>query len=223
VPSCRHPLRRVGDDVDRGRIVTVITGAACLLWVGGSAPGAGEGLPAEAAQPVSAGTEQPDLSSFERRVEGIRQGPAALDRIEGAYAEGDRTVTYVAFVEGALPIVVAEQWAVGAQGRGEAVFHFAHGDLLRYRSRARGLAKFGAPSDGWYERTMTIYFAPGRFVAGTGAVNAGRPSRTSTRSAPPGARPRRSRRASPPRAPRARCRRIRTTPATPAPTARCSP
>ena len=78
----------------------------------------------------------------------------------------------MAFADGALPIVVAEQWELGAQGRGEAVFHFMHGDLLRYRSRALGLAKAGAPSDGWYERTMTLYFAPGRFVGGTGTVNA---------------------------------------------------
>ena len=50
-----------------------------------------------------------------------------------------------------------------------------HGDLLRYRSFARGLSSVGAPSDGWYERTMTVYFAPGRFVAGTGTIN-GRPA-----------------------------------------------
>ena len=50
-----------------------------------------------------------------------------------------------------------------------------HGDLLRYRSFARGLSSVGAPSDGWYERTMTVYFAPGRFVVGTGTIN-GRPA-----------------------------------------------
>ena len=85
-----------------------------------------------------------------------------LDRIEGGYTAGDHAATYVAFVDGVLPIVVAEQRDLGAYGRGEAVFHFMHGDLLRYRSRAVVLAKAGAPSDGWYERTMTLYFAPGR-------------------------------------------------------------
>jgi putative lipoprotein len=158
-----------------GRIAKAITGAACLLWLAASEPAAGEGLPAGAVRPVSAGTARPDLGSFERRVEGIRQGLDALDRIESAYAEADRTVTYVAFVDGAHPIVVAEQWELGAQGRGEAVFHFVRGDLLRYRSRVRALVRSGAPSDGWYERTMMLYFAPGRFVGGTGTVN-GRPA-----------------------------------------------
>ena len=49
-----------------------------------------------------------------------------------------------------------------------------HGDLLRYRSRMRGLSNVGAPSD-WYERTMTLYFEPERFVGGTGTIN-GRPA-----------------------------------------------
>jgi membrane-bound inhibitor of C-type lysozyme len=51
------------------------------------------------------------------------------------------------------------------------VFHFLHGNLLRYRSWTRGLSNAGAPSDGWYERAMTLYFEPGRFVGGTGMVN----------------------------------------------------
>ncbi|MGH6906006.1 MAG: YbaY family lipoprotein, partial [Geminicoccaceae bacterium] len=126
-------------------------------------------------QRVSSGAVPPDLGAYERKVEGIRRGLAALDRIEGSDTAGDRSVTYVAFVDGALPIVVAEHWDVAGYGTGEAVFHFMHGDLLRYRSRVRGLAQAGAPSDGWYERTMTISFEPGRFVAGTGAVN-GRPA-----------------------------------------------
>ena len=67
-----------------------------------------------------------------------------------------------------VPIVVAEHWTLGEYGGGEAVYHFMHGDLLRYRSRTRGLSNAGAPSDGWYERTMTLYFEPGRFVGGTG-------------------------------------------------------
>ena len=126
-------------------------------------------------QRVSSGAAQPELGAYERKVEGIREGLAALDRIEGSYTAGDRSVSYVAFVDGALPIMVAEHWDLGEYGRGEAVFHFVHGDLLRYRSRARGLSEAGAPSDGWYDRTMTIYFEPDRFVAGIGAVN-GRPA-----------------------------------------------
>jgi hypothetical protein len=39
----------------------------------------------------------------------------------------------------------------------------------------RGLSNAGAPSDGWYEHTMTLYFEPGRFVGGTGTIN-GRPA-----------------------------------------------
>ena len=87
-----------------------------------------------------------------------------------------------------------------------------HGDVLRYRSRTRGLSKAGAPSDGWYERTMTLYFAPGRFVGGTGASTAGRPSRTSTRCAAPGVKPRRSRHASPRRRRRRARRRLEPRP-----------
>jgi putative lipoprotein len=150
-------------------------GSACLLVAGASAAAAGEDVPSRAVQRVAGGTEQRDLAAYQRKVEGIREGLAALDRIEGSYTAGDRSATYVAFVDGALPIVVAEQWELGAHGRGEAVLHFMHGDLLRYRSRTLGLANAGAPSDGWYERTMTLYFAPGRFVGGTGAVN-GRPA-----------------------------------------------
>jgi putative lipoprotein len=124
---------------------------------------------------VSGGADRPDLSAYERKVEGIREGLAALDRIEGRYTAGDHSATYVAFVDGDLPIVVAEQWDLGDYGSGEALFHFFHGDLLRYRSRSRFYSGAGAPSDGWYERTMTIYFEPNRFVAGMGTLN-GRPS-----------------------------------------------
>jgi membrane-bound inhibitor of C-type lysozyme len=157
------------------RIARATIAGACLLCAGASAPAAGKNVPSRAVRPISGGTEQPDLRPYQQQVDGIRQGLAALDRIEGAYPAGDRAATYVAFVDGDLPIVVAEQWELGGQGRGEAVFHFMDGDLLRYRSRSLGLAKAGAPSDGWYERTMTLYSAPDRFVGGTGAVN-GRPA-----------------------------------------------
>jgi membrane-bound inhibitor of C-type lysozyme len=158
-----------------GRIARATLGGACLVWAGVSAAVADEAVPSGGVQWVAGGAAQPDLGAYERKVEGIPEGLAALDRIEGSYTAGDRSATYVAFVDGAFPIVVAEQWDVGGYGTGEAVFHFMHGDLLRYRSRARGLSQAGAPSDGWYERTMTVYFEPGRFVAGTGAVN-GRPA-----------------------------------------------
>jgi putative lipoprotein len=141
----------------------------CLSWSGLSAAIAGEVL-SGAVHRVSA-ADQPDFGGYERQVEGIRRGLAALDRIEGSYTAGDNSVTYVAFVDGDLPIVVAEQWDLGEYGEGEAVFHFTHGDLLRYQARRRGLSISGAPSDGWYERTMTMYFEPGRFVGGTGTIN----------------------------------------------------
>jgi membrane-bound inhibitor of C-type lysozyme len=165
-----------------GRAVRLTIGVAYVLLLAASAAKASSVLTAghpDAApilvQRVSHGAAQPELGAYERKVEGIREGLAALDRIEGSYSVGDRSVSYVAFVDGALPIVVAEQWDLGEYGRGEAVFHFTQGDLVRYRSLARGLSEAGAPSDGWYERTMTIYFGPDRFVAGTGAVN-GRPA-----------------------------------------------
>ena len=157
------------------RIARAAGRIACLLWCGLSAAAAGEAAASGAIHRVSGGTDAPDFGAYERRVEGIRRGLAVLDRLEGSYAAGDKSTTYVAFVDGALPIVVAEQWHLGEYGRGEAVFHFMHGDLLRYRSRTRGLSDAGAASDGWYERTMTLYFEPGRFVGGTGTVT-GRPA-----------------------------------------------
>jgi hypothetical protein len=153
-------------------------GSACLLVAGASAAAAGEDVPSRAVQRVAGGTEQRDLAAYQRKVEGIREGLAALDRIEGSYTAGDRSATYVAFVDGALPIVVAEQWELGAHGRGEAVLHFMHGDLLRYRSRTLGLANAGAPSDGWYERTMTLLRAGSvRRRYGRGERQAGRAGR----------------------------------------------
>jgi hypothetical protein len=144
---------------------------ACLSWSGGDPALAGADTPPEAVRRTAASTDQPDFAAYERKVEGLRRGLAALDRIEGQYIVGDHSATYVAFVDGAVPIVVAEQWSLGEYGGGEAVFHFMRGDLLRYRSRSRGLSNPGAPSDGWYERTMTLYFEPGRFVGGTGTIN----------------------------------------------------
>jgi hypothetical protein len=143
-------------------------GVACLLW---SLALAWDAMPPGAVRRTAASTDQPDFATYERKVEGLRRGLAALDRIEGQYTAGDHSATYVAFVDGAVPIVVSEQWSLAEYGGGEAVFHFMHGDLLRYRSRTRGLSNAGAPSDGWYERTMTLYFEPGRFVGGTGTIN----------------------------------------------------
>jgi putative lipoprotein len=157
------------------RLARAALGAACLLWSGSYPARAEAAMRPAAVHPVVASADQPDFAAYERRVEGLRRGLAALDRIEGQYTAGDSSVTYVAFVDGAVPIVVAEHWTLGEYGRGEAVFHFMHGDLLRYRSRTRGLSHVGAPSDGWYERTTTLYFEPGRFIGGTGAIN-GRPA-----------------------------------------------
>jgi hypothetical protein len=148
---------------------------ACGLWCGANPALAAAVMRPAAVHPVAASTDQPAFAAYERRVEGLRRGLAGLDRIEGQYTADDSSVTYVAFVDGAVPIVVAEHWTLGEYGAGQAVFHFMHGDLLRYRSRTPGLSKVGAPSDGWYERTMTLYFEPGRFVGGTGTIN-GRPA-----------------------------------------------
>jgi putative lipoprotein len=147
---------------------------AGLLWLGMGGALAGE-VESGAVHLVATRSDPPDLGAYERRVEGIRRGLAALDRIEGQYTEGDRSVSYVAFVDGAFAIVVVEHWTLGEYGGGETVYHFMHGDLLRYRSFARGLSRAGAPSDGWYERTMTVHFVSGRFVVGTGMIN-GRPA-----------------------------------------------
>jgi putative lipoprotein len=154
----------------RASRIRAAVAVAGLLWFGASGAPAGE-AGAGAVHLVSTRSDPPDLSAYERRVEGVRSGLAALDRIEGSYVDGDRSLSYVAFVDGDLPVAVAEQWDLGQSGRGEAIYHFLHGDLLRYRSFARGLSSVGAPSDGWYERTMTVYFAPGGFVAGTGTIN----------------------------------------------------
>jgi putative lipoprotein len=154
-----------------GTVARAAGGGACVLWCVVSAAAAGEGAPAGAILRVSGSTDASDFAAYERRVEAIRRGLAALDRIEGSYTAAANSATYVAFIDGALPVVVAEQWHFGEYGRGEAVLYFLHGDLLHYRSRTRGLSNAGAASDGWYERTMTLYFEPGRFVGGTGTVN----------------------------------------------------
>jgi hypothetical protein len=132
--------------VKRASSIREAVAVAGLLWLGvsGALPGeAGAG----AVHLVSTRSDPPDLAAYERRVEGVRRGLAALDRIEGSY--GDRSVSYVAFLDGDLPVAVAEQWDLGQSARGEAIYHFMHGDLLRYRSFARGLSSVGAPSDGW--------------------------------------------------------------------------
>jgi hypothetical protein len=95
-------------------------GVACLLW---SLALAWDAMPPGAVRRTAASTDQPDFATYERKVEGLRRGLAALDRIEGQYTAGDHSATYVAFVDGALPIVVAEQWSLGEYGGGEAVFH----------------------------------------------------------------------------------------------------
>jgi hypothetical protein len=115
-----------------------------LVWAGVSAAVADEAVASGGVRWVSGGAEQFDLGAYERKVEGIRAGLAALDRIEGSYTAGDRSATYVAFVDGAFPIVVAEQWDVGGYGTGEAVFHFMHGDLCavgRVRAASRRPAR----------------------------------------------------------------------------------
>jgi hypothetical protein len=122
-------------------------------------------------QPGSRTQESPEFSRFEREVARLREGLAALDRIEGSYTAGDNSATWVAFVGDTGPVVVAEQWDLGEYGAGEAVFHFRSDDLVRYRSRTRLLSNAGAPSDGWYERAMTIYFERGRFAGGTGSID----------------------------------------------------
>jgi hypothetical protein len=157
------------------RVARTGIGVAWLLWFGAGGAIAGEAVPYGAMHRVSGSTNQRDFGTYERQVEGIRQGLAALDRIEGSHTAGDSSATYVAFLDGALPIVVAGQWELGEHGKGEAVFHFIQDNLLRFRSRMRGLSNVRAPSGGWYERTMTPYFEPGRFVGGTGLVN-GRPA-----------------------------------------------
>jgi hypothetical protein len=113
------------------RMARAAIGVACLLW---NPALAWDAMPPGAVRRTAASTDQPDFAAYERKVEGLRRGLAALDRIEGHYIAGDHSATYFAFVGGAVPIVVAEQWSLGEYGGGEAVFHFMHGDLLRYRS-----------------------------------------------------------------------------------------
>jgi hypothetical protein len=81
------------------RIARTAISIAGLLWFGGSAALAGQAAPLDALLWVLANTDQPDLGAYERKVEGIRRGLAALDRIEGSYAAGDNSVAYVALVD----------------------------------------------------------------------------------------------------------------------------
>jgi putative lipoprotein len=148
-------------------------GVACLSWSGGDPALAGADTPPEAVRRTAASTDQPDFAAYERKVEGLRRELAALDRIEGQYIAGDHSATYVAFGRWRGPD--RRRRAVGSGRvrwrRGSLSFHARRPD----RSRARGLSNAGAPSDGWYERAMTLYFEPERFVGGRGTIN-GRPA-----------------------------------------------
>src|SRR5262245_39483189 len=100
------------------RILAAVA-AAGLLWLGASGALTREAR-ASAVHLASTHSDPPDFGAYERRVEGVRTELAALDRIEGSYVDGDRSVSYVAFVDGDLPVAVAEQWDLGQSGRGEA-------------------------------------------------------------------------------------------------------
>jgi hypothetical protein len=120
---------------------------------------------------MSAAALAADVAVLEARVRAIQSGLGALQRVEGQYGEGDRQVTYVAFVDDGVPVIVTERFDLGERGTGRATMHFEDGRLLRYRSHTRILSQAGAPSDGWYNRSMTIYFDQDRFVAGSGMIN----------------------------------------------------
>ena len=146
-----------------------------------------------------ASNDQPAFAAHERKVEGLRQGLAALDRIEGRHTAGDQSATYVAFVDGAFPIVVAEHWTLGEYGEGEAVYDFNHGGLLRIAPARRPVLPAAV---GWLVRADDDALFRARAVRrrnGNDQRQAGRAGRAR------GARrlasePRRSRRASPRRA-----------------------
>jgi hypothetical protein len=87
-------------------------GIACLSW---NPPLTWDAMPSGAVR-LAASADQPDFATYERKIEGLRRGLAPLDRIEGQYISGDHSATYVAFVDGAVPIVVAEQWSLGEYG-----------------------------------------------------------------------------------------------------------
>lgn len=120
---------------------------------------------------VAGRSDRSDFEEFEERVARIDGGLAAAERIEGSYAVGEHRVSYVAVVDGALPLVVTERMELAEGGSREVILHFADGDLLRYRSYSHTYSNAGAPSDGWYDRAMTIYFEPGRFAGGSGTIN----------------------------------------------------
>jgi len=111
-----------------------------LLWAGVSVPTDHEAVPSGSVRWVSAETKQRELGAYERKVKGIRQGLAALDRIEGSYSVGDRSVSYVAFVDGAQPVVVAEQWILASTAGARRSF-----TSRRAISCATGRGRAGVP------------------------------------------------------------------------------
>ena len=176
-----------------GRLAAI--GVACLLGNPASpgTPCRRSGAPGRRQQ------RSTDFAAYERRSRASAMG---LPRSTGSKASTRRATGQPL----TSPLSTArsrswspEHWTLGEYGGGEAVpLHAATCCVI---APARAAC---APPDGWYERTMTLYFEPGRFVGGTGTIN-GRPAdRTSTRCAAPGVGPRRSRRIA-----AARCRRSR--------------
>lgn len=120
-------------------------------------------------------TDRSDLDAFERAVARVDDATVGALRLEGSYGADGCEVSYVAHVADRSPLVVVERTDLGEHGSREVTYHFLEGELLRYRSFAHVYADAGAPSDGWYDRAMTIYFDHGRFAGGTGTIN-GRPA-----------------------------------------------
>jgi len=82
---------------------------------------------------------QPEADALWWDPESLALEAAALDarrsefqRLEGEGRRGGATTRWVAWLEGALPVIVEEQVDHGDQGAAEARYHLREGDVFRY-------------------------------------------------------------------------------------------
>lgn len=125
----------------------------------------------EAATPA----QQMNALAEENVAAGVKARLGFLPWITGSFAAGDTASTFVAFLDGEVPVAIFETQDLGDYGENRVAHYYSDGRLIAFEKRSRQLSAAGAPSDGWYESETLIEFADGRFLRGRKTVN-GKPS-----------------------------------------------
>ncbi|MGE0182969.1 MAG: YbaY family lipoprotein [Parvularculaceae bacterium] len=162
----------------RALTIALALGAVLLAGCAKETEKAPDGAAAAAAASVDASaaktpriTETVGTIDTDDAVAAIKSRISLLPWINGRYAAGDASSTYVAFFDGDAPAAVFEQVDLGEYGESR-VAHFYEGDaLVGHEKWSRQLSSAGAPSDGWYESLTTLRFENGRYVSGSKTVN----------------------------------------------------